>query len=83
MTNLYTIMKATIYKIVIFDACENTHTIDPMIFWDRAAALQEAERIFNDSDLIADSVYVYEEEADRETGAFRTTNLVKTLRKED
>lgn len=76
-------MKATIYKIVIFDACENTLTIDSTIFWDRAAAFQEAERIFNDSDLIADSVYVYEEKADRETGAFRTTNLEKALRKED
>ena len=82
MTNLYTIMKATIYKIVIFDACENEHTIDSTIFWDRAAALREAERLFNDSDIIADSVYVYEEQADL-TGAFRTTNLVTSLIKED
>jgi hypothetical protein len=73
-------MKQIIYKIFIYDAEENTSLVDPLIFWDKAAAIKEADRIHSDSDIVSDSVYVYEEEADRETGAFRTKALIYKTR---
>ena len=54
-------MKATIYKIIIFDAEKNESIVDPLIFWDRDAALREARRIYDDCEVIADSIKVYEE----------------------
>ena len=73
-------MAQTIYKVIIFDAEENTHIVDSTIFWDKAAACKEADRIDSDPDIPSDSVYVYEEEADRETGAFRTRALIYKTR---
>ena len=73
-------MKATIYKIIIFDAEENKHIVDSTIFWNRAEAIKEADRIDSDPDIVSDSVSVYEEEADRETGAFRTKALIYKTR---
>lgn len=69
-------MKTTIYKIIIFDAEQNEHIVEPTIFWDKDAAIKEAERIRNGNDVPCDTIYVYEEEADKETGAFRTTNMI-------
>lgn len=69
-------MKATIYKIVIFDAEVNLHIVDPCIFWDKAAAAKEAEQIRDGNEFHWDSIHVYEETADPETGTFRTTRMV-------
>lgn len=69
-------MKATIYKVIIFDAEENKHIVDSTIFWNRAEAILEADRIRNSCDIASDAVYVYREEADPETGTFRTKELV-------
>ena len=75
-------MKATIYKIIIFDAERNESIVDPLIFWNRDAAIREAKRIYDDPDIIADSIRVYEEEADK-SGEFRTREMIFKLTKED
>lgn len=73
-------MKATIYKIIIFDAERNESIVDPLICWSRDAAIQEAQRIYDDCDIIADSIRVYEEEADK-SGEFRTKEMIFKLQK--
>lgn len=69
-------MNTKIYKVIIFDADENKHTIDPTIFWDKNAAIKEAEEIRSGNYIPCDTIYVYEEVADQETGAFRTTQMI-------
>ena len=73
-------MAQIIYKIVIFDAEEFELTTDSTIFWDKYAAIKEADRIDSDPDIVSDVVRVYEEEADKETGAFRTRGLIYKTR---
>ena len=73
-------MNKTIYKVIIFDAVENEHTLDSTIFWDLNAARNEAERIYSDPEIPADTISVYEEVADKD-GAFHTTKLVSQLKK--
>lgn len=69
-------MKAIIYKIIIFDAERNESIVDPLIFWGRDAAVKEAEQIRDGNEIPCDSIHVYEETADPETGTFRTTRMV-------
>ena len=73
-------MNKTIYKIIIFDAVENEHKVDPTIFWDLNAARKEAERIYSDPEIPADTTSIYEEVADKD-GAFHTTKLVSQLKR--
>ena len=73
-------MNKTIYKIIIFDAVENEHNVDSTIFWDLNAARKEAERIYSDPEIPADTISVYEEVADKD-GSFHTTKLVSQLKR--
>lgn len=73
-------MSKKIYKVIIFDEVKNVHVLDTTIFFDKTAAIQEAERLFSDEDIPTDSVSVYEEEADRETGAFKTIHRIYQIK---
>jgi len=56
----------SIYKVVCYDADHNDDEIYCRYFWDKKKALLEAEDLTKESD----SVYVYEEDADEESGAY-------------
>ena len=73
-------MEQTIYKVIVYYDAE--HIIDSTIFWDRIAAIREAHRIYDDCEIDSDIVYVYKEEADKDSGAFVTTERVLKLTKE-
>ena len=69
-------MKATIYKVIIFDAEENRSSVYPIIFCDKNEAILEARKIMDNPEIPCDSVCVYLEEADPEAGFFRTKSLI-------
>ena len=62
---------STIYKVIYRDDNTSVNELLPKIFWDKDAAIKEAQELLKE----VRRSYVYEEVADQD-GAFRTTGMI-------
>ncbi len=62
---------STIYKVIYRDDNTSVNVLLPKIFWDKDAAIKEAQELLKE----VRRSYVYEEVADQD-GAFRTTGMI-------